>query len=246
IRRLGGERTVRVDVRIIAAAGIDLERAVAERRFRRDLYHRLLVLSCRLPPLRDRHGDIEFLAHQFLDRFAQRYQAPARTFSPAALARLQAYPWPGNIRELAHAVEAAVLACDGPTIGVAHLPPTVTSTPPPLTHAPMAHEPSAAYASPPPPPDGAGHPPPPLHPPRGGSRAAAAVPPPPRPVLVLRLGRGGTAPHRGGAPLLPRQQAARRRSARHGPQHTPAQAPPLRPRWPQARGTGRPLTTPCP
>src|SRR5690606_9162908 len=154
IRRLGGERTVRVDVRIIAAAGVDLERAVAERRFRRDLYHRLLVLSCRLPALRDRHGDIAFLARHFLDHFAQRYQAPARTFSPAALARLQAHPWPGNIRELAHAIEAAVLVCDSAAIGVAHLPAAITSTPAPLPHAPLAHEPPATYAFVPPGPDG--------------------------------------------------------------------------------------------
>lgn len=156
IRRLGGERTVRVDVRIIAAAGVDLERAVAERRFRRDLYHRLLVLSCRLPALRDRHGDIAFLARHFLDLFARRYQAPARAFSPAALARLHAHPWPGNIRELAHAVEAAVLACDAAAIGVAHLPPAITSTPAPLAHVPTAHEPAAAYAHLPPTPDGNG------------------------------------------------------------------------------------------
>jgi len=167
IRRLGGERTVRVDVRIIAAAGIDLERAVAERRFRRDLYHRLLVLSCRLPALRDRHGDIAFLAHHFLDHFTQRYQAPARTFSPAALARLQAYSWPGNIRELAHAIEAAVLACDGATIGVAHLPSAITSTPSPLAHAATAHEPQATYAFAPPGQDHDGERRPPLHFPRG-------------------------------------------------------------------------------
>ncbi|HEX7091219.1 MAG TPA: sigma-54 dependent transcriptional regulator [Longimicrobiales bacterium] len=150
IRRLGGERTLRVDVRIIAAAGVDLERAVAERRFRRDLYHRLLVLSYRLPPLRERDGDLEFLARHFLDHFATRYQRPARSFSPAALARMQAYSWPGNIRELAHAVEAAVLACDAASIGVAHLPTTLTSPPPPLDHASAIHEHLAPYPALPP------------------------------------------------------------------------------------------------
>jgi len=145
IRRVGGERTLRVDVRIIAAAGVDLERSVAERRFRRDLYHRLLVLSYRLPPLRDRDGDLEFLARHFLDHYAARYQRPARAFSPAALARMHAYAWPGNIRELAHAVEAAVLTCDSAVIGVAHLPTTLTSPPPPLGHAPAIHEHLALY-----------------------------------------------------------------------------------------------------
>ena len=160
IRRLGGERTVRVDVRIIAAAGVDLERAVAHGRFRRDLFHRLLVLSYRLPPLRDRDGDLEFLARHFLEHFAARYQRPARAFSPAALARMRDYTWPGNIRELAHAVEAAVLACDSTIIGVAHLPTTVTS-PPPLGNAPAIHEHLAHYPHhlgpyPAPSPDGAG------------------------------------------------------------------------------------------
>src|SRR5690606_28412576 len=124
--------------------------AVAERRFRRDLYHRLLVLSYRLPPLRERDGDLEFLARHFLDHFAARYQRPVRSFSPAALARMHAYAWPGNIRELAHAVEAAVLACVAATSGGAHLPTTLTSPPPPLEHAPAIHEPLAPYVAPPP------------------------------------------------------------------------------------------------
>jgi DNA-binding NtrC family response regulator len=121
-RRVGGERPVRVDVRFIAATGVDLERAVSERRFRRDLYHRLLVLAYRLPPLRERGDDVELFAHHFLERFARRYNRPIRGFEPASLRRIREHAWPGNVRQLAHAIEAAVLACDGPRIIVRHLP----------------------------------------------------------------------------------------------------------------------------
>ena len=122
VRRLGGERVLRVEARIVAATGVDLDAAVAARAFRRDLYHRLLVLSYRLPPLRERAGDVEFLAHHFVDRFSDRYARPITGFDRAALARIEAHPWPGNVRELAHAIEAAVLACDGGRICAHHLP----------------------------------------------------------------------------------------------------------------------------
>jgi DNA-binding NtrC family response regulator len=122
IRRLGAERTTLVDVRLIAATGVDLEAAVQKGQFRRDLYHRLLVLSFRLPPLRQRDGDIEFLAKHFLDNFRHKYRRNIHGFEPSALARLQDYAWPGNIRELAHAIEAATLACDHPRIRMQHLP----------------------------------------------------------------------------------------------------------------------------
>lgn len=125
IRRLGSERVVRVDVRLIAATGADLERSVVERRFRRDLFHRLLVLSYRLPSLREREGDLDFFLAYFLERYTRRYERQVRGFDAPALARLRAHSWPGNIRELAHAVEAAVLACDDARIGVRHLPESV-------------------------------------------------------------------------------------------------------------------------
>lgn len=133
IRRLGAERTVQVDVRIIAATGVDLEKSVEDGSFRRDLYHRLLVLSFRLPPLREREGDIEFLAERFLETFAEKYRRPIRGFHPTAFARILAHAWPGNVRELAHAVEAAVLACDDDRIRVEHLPHSVVT--PPIRHA---------------------------------------------------------------------------------------------------------------
>ena len=128
IRRLGAERTLHVDVRLIAATGVDLENAVLQNRFRRDLYHRLLVLSFHLPPLRERDGDIDLLARHFLDLYRRKYQRPISGFEPAAARWLADYPWPGNIRELAHAIEAAVLACDSNRLRVRDLPNTI------LTH----------------------------------------------------------------------------------------------------------------
>ncbi|MGH7476413.1 MAG: sigma-54 interaction domain-containing protein [Longimicrobiales bacterium] len=122
LRRLGSERLVRFDARLLAATAADLGRAVREGRFRPDLYHRLLVLSLRLPPLRERADDVLVLAEHFLRRFGLRYQQPARGFETAALRRLREHTWPGNVRELAHAIEAAVLACDVARIRLRDLP----------------------------------------------------------------------------------------------------------------------------
>ncbi|MFW6202217.1 MAG: sigma-54 interaction domain-containing protein [Gemmatimonadota bacterium] len=132
IRRVGGERTLRVDARVIAATNDDLDRAVRDGRFRRDLYHRLLVLSFRLPALRERDDDIGTLARSFLRHAAARYRRPVRDFLPATLDRIRAYSWPGNVRELAHAIEAAVLACDrAPSLAPDHLPRRVLHPPAP-------------------------------------------------------------------------------------------------------------------
>jgi two-component system response regulator HydG len=122
VRRVGSESVVQVDVRVVAATGVDLERAVEEREFRRDLYHRLMVLSYRLPPLRDREGDIDLFAGRFLESFGRRYNRPIRGFEAAALDLIRSCPWPGNIRQLANAIESAVLTCDGVRIGLRHLP----------------------------------------------------------------------------------------------------------------------------
>lgn len=124
-RRVGGEQPVRVDCRIIAATGVDLEQAVQARRFRRDLYHRLLVLSYRLPALREREGDAELLAHSALGTYCGRYERYIRGFAPAALSLIRGHPWPGNVRQLSHAVEAAVLAATGSTIELCDFPETV-------------------------------------------------------------------------------------------------------------------------
>src|SRR5690606_10610112 len=124
-RRVGGDTTGRVDCRIIAATGIDLERSVEVRRFRRDLYHRLLVLSYRLPALRERENDAELLAYAALASCCARYDRYIRDFSPASLGLIRAHHWPGNIRQLSHAVEAAVLAASGTVIELDDFPEAV-------------------------------------------------------------------------------------------------------------------------
>lgn len=127
VRPVGSDRESRVDVRVIAATNRDLQLAVAEGAFREDLYFRLETFSLRVPPLRERGGDLMRLADFFLLRFAARRIAsqPAPTirgFSDAARAALEAYPFPGNVRELENAVERAVTFCDGPLIEPRHLP----------------------------------------------------------------------------------------------------------------------------
>ena len=98
--RVGGRELIRVDVRVIAATHQDLEAKVRAGMFRADLLHRLDVVRLRLPPLRERRGDVPRLAERFLQRAARRFDAPAKRLSRAALARLQAHDWPGNVREL--------------------------------------------------------------------------------------------------------------------------------------------------
>jgi DNA-binding NtrC family response regulator len=121
-RRVGGERVIRVDARILAATSVDLEDAVSRGSFRRDLYHRLMVLAFRLPALRERGNDIDLFVARLLERFAARYRRPVHAVEAPALTRLRAHPWPGNIRQLANAIESAVLACDGNAISLRHLP----------------------------------------------------------------------------------------------------------------------------
>ncbi len=122
IRRVGGEVTIRVDARVVAATGRDLEAAVASGTFRRDLFHRLHVLSFRLPALRERATDLDLLIAHYLDHYRGRYGRAGVRFEPAALDRLRRYPWPGNVRELAHAVEAALLRATDGRIGMDALP----------------------------------------------------------------------------------------------------------------------------
>lgn len=124
-RRVGGEHVVRVDVRIVAATGVDLEHGVSAGTFRRDLYHRLMVLTFRLPPLRDRDDDVDLFAARFLESAGRRYGRSIRGFEAAAIGRLRDCSWPGNIRQLANAIEAAVLACEGERIALHHLPPAL-------------------------------------------------------------------------------------------------------------------------
>jgi formate hydrogenlyase transcriptional activator len=113
---VGSSRTVRVNVRVLAATNRDLEEAVKASRFRADLYYRLAVLPVEVPPLRERREDIAQMAMFFLARFAKRFGKAVEAISRASLDRLLAYPWPGNVRELQNVIERAVVLADGPVL----------------------------------------------------------------------------------------------------------------------------------
>ncbi|MCB9728929.1 MAG: sigma-54-dependent Fis family transcriptional regulator, partial [Deltaproteobacteria bacterium] len=125
VRRIGESQPRKVDVRIVAATHVDLARAVADGRFREDLYYRLDVISLTMPPLRERREDIPQLAWHFLRRQAARQKRRIEGFSDEALARLTAYGWPGNVRELENAIERAVVLSRTPTIEAEALPDTL-------------------------------------------------------------------------------------------------------------------------
>jgi two-component system response regulator HydG len=129
LERLGGTQTVKVDVRIVAATNKDLQREVAEGRFREDLYYRLHVVEVRIPALASRREDIPLLADAFLRRFSAKNGKTLRGFSPEALSTLENYAWPGNVRELEHAVERAVVLARSDVLEVADLPESVRKGP---------------------------------------------------------------------------------------------------------------------
>jgi transcriptional regulator with GAF, ATPase, and Fis domain len=152
---VGGDRPVRVDVRLVVATHRDLEADVKAGRFREDLYYRLSVFPVTLPPLRARAEDIPLLAERFLELSARRYGVMARGFSPEALRALRAYAWPGNVRQLEHEVERAVILAGGePVVGLEHLSAAPRAAlapqgahPAPLTH-PAPPAPPAPAAPP--------------------------------------------------------------------------------------------------
>jgi two-component system response regulator HydG len=125
IRRVGGERTIKVNTRVVAATNRDLRAAVTAGTFREDLYFRLSAFVITLPPLRDRREDIPLLAHQFVQRAAARMEKDVRTVSAEAMTLLVNYAWPGNVRELEHAIERGVILARGTTVTVRELPPEV-------------------------------------------------------------------------------------------------------------------------
>lgn len=127
IVRVGGSRTISLDVRIIAATNKDLERAVEEGEFREDLYYRLNVIPVTAPPLRERAGDVPLLVHHFLRRHCGRYDLPVKKFSRSALAALEKYDWPGNVRELENILERMVLLTEEDQIRLGHLPARIRS-----------------------------------------------------------------------------------------------------------------------
>jgi DNA-binding NtrC family response regulator len=121
VRRVGGIRDRRIDVRIMAATNRDLERDAQREHFRRDLYFRLAVIILHLPPLRERGNDVLVLAQHYLDRFNAKYGKQVRQIDPRAREQLLAYPWPGNVRELSHVIERAVLWSRGASLDAEHL-----------------------------------------------------------------------------------------------------------------------------
>src|SRR6266536_1405011 len=116
VRRLGATASEPVDAWIISATNADLQTAIQDRRFREDLYHRLAVLTLRLPALRERQRDVVLLAQRFLARACADYGLPEKSLASSAHARLQAYPWPGNIRELFNVIERVALLAEGAVV----------------------------------------------------------------------------------------------------------------------------------
>lgn len=120
--RVGGVKTIQVDVRLVAATNSDLKKEIAQGTFREDLYYRLNVVPIRLPPLRERAEDIPLLISHFIEKFNARLKKRVSGVLPETERLLTDYPWPGNIRELENVMERAVLFCDGPELAVSDLP----------------------------------------------------------------------------------------------------------------------------
>src|SRR5262249_32628102 len=126
--RLAGSHSTPMDVRVTSAPTRDLAAAVAEEKFRADLYSRLRVVQIDLPPLRDRREDIPMLAENFLQTYAKRYQLKCAEISPEAMKRLVAYDWPGNVRELRNAIERSAVLADGKSLRPDDLPEEIKSS----------------------------------------------------------------------------------------------------------------------
>jgi two-component system response regulator AtoC len=122
IERVGGTRSIKVDVRIIAASNADLKKAVRNETFREDLYYRLNVVPITVPPLRERREDIPLLVNHFIRKFTHEFKKQISGVSPDALAALQEYPWPGNVRELQNIIERSVALVEGALIQLKDLP----------------------------------------------------------------------------------------------------------------------------
>ena len=128
IRRVGASEIIKVDVRVVAATNRDLKAEVTAGRFREDLFFRLQVVTVRVPPLSERRGDIALLVRHFLTRHAARLGKPVPRVAPEVLDALNAYDFPGNVRELAHAIERATLLAREGVITAADLPPEIASS----------------------------------------------------------------------------------------------------------------------
>ncbi len=121
-RRLGGDREISVDNRVIAASNRDIRAEVRDKNFREDLFYRLNVVEIHVPPLRERLDDIESISAHYLGAFKKKFGKPDLVLSPAARALMREYPWPGNVRELVNVLERAVLLCKDDRIDPEHLP----------------------------------------------------------------------------------------------------------------------------
>ncbi len=141
LRRVGGSADLPFEARVIAATNRDLEAEVKAGRFREDLFYRLDVIRIRMPPLRERRGDLPRFLDHFLARFAVEAGRPRPRVSPEAAALLAAWGWPGNLRELANVVERAVTLCPGDEIGPGLLPPALRGAPPAAAAAALAEVP---------------------------------------------------------------------------------------------------------
>jgi DNA-binding NtrC family response regulator len=135
VERVGGTRTIKIDVRVIAATNRDLKKAVEEGTFREDLYYRLNVVPITLPDLKDRQEDIPLLANHFVQKFAQESNPAIREISKEAMAVLMSHAWPGNVRELENVIERAVTLGHGPAVLSADLPPHLAGGANPLERA---------------------------------------------------------------------------------------------------------------
>src|SRR5437870_6417196 len=127
--RVGGVKTTRVEVRLIAATSRDLTKEIAAGRFREDLYYRLNVVPIQLPPLRERREDIPLLVEHFRQKYNARLKKNVERIEDDALAALSGYSWPGNIREFKNGIELTIVFADWPVIRPTHLPPSLCSTP---------------------------------------------------------------------------------------------------------------------
>ncbi len=193
--RVGGTKTIQVDVRIVTATNQDLATLVRDKRFREDLFYRLNVITIQVPPLRERHEDVPVLAQHFLRVYAAKNNRQLDGFSDEALGCLEAYSWPGNVRELENVVERAVVLARGARVEAGDLPDAVRERPVMLMRGDTARA-------------------------RRGRGARGRVPDP----RGHAAGRGRGAAPRGDAPAQPRQQDAHRQDARHRSQDRLPQA----------------------
>ncbi|MBI5640331.1 MAG: sigma-54-dependent Fis family transcriptional regulator, partial [Nitrospirae bacterium] len=121
IERVGGLKSIQIDVRIVAATNKDIEKAVEDRLFREDLFYRLNVFPIRIPPLRERRDDIPLLIEYFINKYCMELKTRTKAIAAGALELLMRYPWKGNIRELENCIERAIILCDGDSITPEHI-----------------------------------------------------------------------------------------------------------------------------